>query len=105
MSNERKRWTLKESDRAIELCASGVPYPGIAEELGRTAAAVEQHIIKRRNPSSMLNHGASKKTKLTKMAKMAKATKATKTGFSFYDFAVGVVIGFSAASVAASYLI
>jgi hypothetical protein len=105
MSNERKRWTLKESDRAIELSLAGTPFPAIAAELGRTAAAVEQHISKRRNPSSMLNQGASKKTKLTKMAKATKATKTTKTGFSFYDFAVGVVIGFSAASVAASYLI
>ena len=96
MSNERKRWTLKESDRAIELSLAGTPFPAIAAELGRTAAAVEQHISKRRNPSSMLNQGASKKTKMA---------KATKTGFSFYDFAVGVVIGFSAASVAASYLI
>jgi len=108
MSNERKRWTLKESDRAVELFAAGIPYPTIGDELGRSIKAVEQHLSKRRLQSATLTKGAAKKTKMTKMTKLTKATKmakATKTGFSVYDFAVGVVIGFSASSVAASYLI
>jgi hypothetical protein len=45
----RKRWTLDDDKRLMELRAKGVSFNGIATALGRTEAAVEQraHTLKR----------------------------------------------------------
>jgi DNA-binding NarL/FixJ family response regulator len=45
----RKRWTLDEDKRLMDLRAKGAPFNEIANALGRTEAAIEQriHVLKR----------------------------------------------------------
>ena len=50
----RKRWTLDDDKRLMELRAKGAPFDEIAIALGRTEAAVEQraHTLKRRQAAA-----------------------------------------------------
>jgi DNA-binding CsgD family transcriptional regulator len=49
----RKRWTLDDDKRLMELRANGASFYEIANALGRTVAAIEQraHTLKRRAAS------------------------------------------------------
>jgi DNA-binding CsgD family transcriptional regulator len=53
MTPRRKRWTLDDDKRLMELRANGASFYEIANALGRTVAAIEQraHTLKRRAAS------------------------------------------------------